>query len=64
MTTEQRPVGGTPEVELAGDGPRCGKLVAQEDDHELLCDLPAGHPDSTPCSASLPHEPLIERGVD
>ena len=53
MTSEQRPAEDTPEVQLAGDGPQCGKFVAKDGDQDMLCDLPAGHPDTTPCSASL-----------
>jgi hypothetical protein len=53
MTTEERHEEGTPEVQLAGDGPQCGKFVAKDGDREMVCDLPADHPDTTPCSASL-----------
>jgi len=52
MTAEERTDQGLPEVHLT-DGPKCGKLVAKEGDRDLLCDLPAGHPEMTPCSAPL-----------
>lgn len=58
MTTEERPSGETPEVQLAGDGPQCGKLVVKDGDKEMFCDLPEGHPDTTPCSASLERHAL------
>ena len=45
---------GPPTVRVAGQGePQCGKLVYTENDREVLCDLPAGHPATTPCSAPL-----------
>jgi hypothetical protein len=53
MTTEERQGEETPEVQLAGEGPQCGKFVAKDGDQEMFCDLPEGHPDTTPCSASL-----------
>ena len=53
MTTDQRQDENLPHVDLTGDGPRCGKLVAKDGDHDMLCDLPEGHSDSSPCSASL-----------
>jgi hypothetical protein len=53
MTTEERQAEEVPAAQLEGDGPQCGKFVATEDGHDLVCDLPAGHPESTPCSASL-----------
>ena len=52
MTAEERTDQGLPEVQLT-DGPKCGKLVAKEGERDLLCDLPAGHPETTPCSAPL-----------
>jgi hypothetical protein len=52
MTAEERTDQALPEVHLT-DGPKCGKLVAKEGDRDLLCDLPAGHPETTPCSAPL-----------
>jgi len=42
-----------PRVEVAGDGPACGKFVAKDGDRDLYCDLPAGHPDTVPCSARV-----------
>jgi len=53
MTTDQRQDEHLPHVDLTGDGPRCGKFVARDGGQDLLCDLPEGHSDSTPCSASL-----------
>lgn len=53
MTTDQRQGENLPHVNLTDDGPRCGKFVAREGDQDLLCELPEGHSDSTPCSASL-----------
>jgi hypothetical protein len=53
MTSDERQGDEPPEIQLAGDGPPCGKFVARDGDQELYCDLPQGHPDTTPCSASL-----------
>ena len=53
MTSEQSPTESLPELNRDPDAPQCGKLVAMDGDRELLCDLPAGHPDSTPCSAPV-----------
>jgi hypothetical protein len=43
-----------PTVRVAGENePRCGKLVYREGDRDVLCDLPADHPETIPCSAPL-----------
>ena len=52
MTAEERTDHELPQVRL-DDGPRCGKFVAKDGDQDVLCDLPQGHPETTPCSASL-----------
>ena len=52
MTAEERTDQGLPEVQL-DEGPKCGKFVAKDGDEDVLCDLPAGHPETTPCSAPL-----------
>ena len=49
-------------VQVAGDGPACGKFVAKDGDRDVLCDLPAGHPDSLPCSAPLDPRPSASAG--
>jgi hypothetical protein len=52
MTADERTDQELPHVEL-DDGPRCGKFVAKDGDQDLLCDLPQGHPETTPCSAAV-----------
>lgn len=53
MTTAESANDMLPEIELAGDGPACGKFVFRDGDTEMFCDLPEGHPESTPCSAPV-----------
>lgn len=54
---ERLPGEEVPEVQLAGDGPQCGKFVFKDGDQDMFCDLPEGHDDSRPCSASLNRSP-------
>jgi hypothetical protein len=56
MTAEERTDQELPHVQL-DEGPRCGKFVARDGDQDVLCDLPEGHPETTPCSASLERHP-------
>ncbi len=55
MTTQQGEREDLPEVHLDQDAPKCGKFVCKDGEQDVLCDLPEGHGDSVPCSASLDH---------
>lgn len=43
-----------PAVRVADeDEEQCGKWVAKDGERDLMCDLPKGHLESTPCSAPV-----------
>jgi hypothetical protein len=53
---------GPPTLRVARENePHCAQLVYTEGDRDVLCDLPAGHAATTPCSAPVPRTTHVEQ---
>ena len=48
---------------VAGRGARCGKVIANDNGRDVLCDLVEGHADSKPCIPSSDDMKALNSGV-